>query len=91
MPLVPNVKFSNGLYIPCVGLGTFKVRDDKILIKAVKEAIEAGYRHFDCAYMYFNEQHVGRAIRESIRDSNGQLKREDLFIVNYFYYSSYHF
>ena len=42
---------------------------------------KAGYRHFDCAYIYFNEQHIGKAIRESIQESNGELKREDFFIV----------
>jgi diketogulonate reductase-like aldo/keto reductase len=52
------------------------------LVTAVKSAIASGYRHFDCAYIYHNEEHIGRAIRESIAESNGQLKREDFFIVS---------
>jgi diketogulonate reductase-like aldo/keto reductase len=51
-------------------------------VNAVKAAVAAGYRHFDCAYIYHNEQHIGRALREAIADSNGQLKREDFFIVS---------
>ena len=53
-----------------------------MLIKAVKSAIQSGYRHFDCAYCYNNEHHIGRAIREAIAESNGQLRREDLFITS---------
>ena len=53
-----------------------------MLVTAVKTAIKAGYRHFDCAYIYFNEQHIGKGIRESIAESNGKLKREDFFIVS---------
>jgi aldehyde reductase len=82
MSLAPTVKLSNGLSIPLVGLGTYKEEDESKLIVAIKEAIKAGYRHFDCAYIYFNEQHIGKAIRESIEESNGKLKREDFFIVS---------
>ena len=53
-----------------------------MLTTAIKSAINSGYRHFDCAYIYFNEEVIGRAIRESIAESNGTLKREDFFIVS---------
>lgn len=46
---------------------------------ATKHAIDAGYRHFDTAYLYGNEAEVGSAIREKIAD--GTVKREEIFIV----------
>jgi len=77
-----NAKFSNGLEIPVLGLGTYKEENEEVLIKAIKSAIQSGYRHFDCAHIYFNEQHIGKAIRGSFAESNGSLKREDFFITS---------
>lgn len=55
--------------------------EDSIVINAVKTALEAGYRHIDCAWLYGNEALIGRAIKEAIAESNGALKREDIFLV----------
>lgn len=48
---VPNVKLSNGVEIPIVGLGTYKALGDEIKA-SVHAAIEIGYRHFDTADFY---------------------------------------
>ena len=64
--------------IPKLGLGTWKMDDEKVY-EVVLKAIKIGYRYIDCAWEYENEGGVGKAIKEAI--DNGIVKREDLFIV----------
>ncbi|KAF5271994.1 hypothetical protein FQR65_LT04975 [Abscondita terminalis] len=73
-----TLKLNSGDEIPVVGLGTYKSAKGEVS-QAVKDAIEVGYRHFDCAWFYLNEEEVGIGLRAKIED--GTVKREDLFVV----------
>jgi len=75
----PSVKLNNGHNIPIIGLGTWK-SDPAEVGNAIKYAIDVGYRHIDCAFIYGNESTIGKAIKDKI--SNGDVKREDLFITS---------
>jgi diketogulonate reductase-like aldo/keto reductase len=54
-------------------------RDLSVTTQAVKDALEAGFRHFDCAERYRNEEMVGVALQEVIEA--GKVRREDVFIT----------
>jgi diketogulonate reductase-like aldo/keto reductase len=72
---VPRLKFNSGTEIPQVGLGLWKVKKEKECKAAVAAGLEAGYRHFDTAQYYENEQFVGTVIAES------SVPREEIFIT----------
>lgn len=59
------VKLSNGVLMPCVSLGTYKIEDEQT-DDAVYAALEAGYRGLDCAQVYGNEEAIGRALKKAI-------------------------
>jgi len=60
-------------------LGTWQSPPDGSLYRAVRGAIDNGYRHIDCAYAYQNEEEVGKAITEAI--SEGKVNLEPKFIL----------
>jgi diketogulonate reductase-like aldo/keto reductase len=63
------------------GLGTWRSEPGKVQ-NIVKEAIlNCGYRLIDAAWIYENEQEVGNGIHEALEQSQGKIKREDLFIT----------
>lgn len=55
---------ANGARIPALGLGTWMMQG-KTCVRAVRTALELGYRHLDTATLYDNEEEVGRGLRES--------------------------
>ena len=66
---------NNGVQIPIIGFGTYKIPEGDETVNAVKLALGAGYRLIDTAKVYRNEASVGQAIRES------GLKREEIFVT----------
>lgn len=66
---------SNGVQMPCLGLGVWKAHDGDEVISAVKHAVQTGYRSIDTAAAYGNEEGVGRAIKEC------GVPRKELFIT----------
>ena len=75
MTLSPTLKLNNGVAIPRLGLGVYQSAVGEETYRAVRWALEAGYRHVDTAAVYGNEADVGRAIRES------GVPREDVFVT----------
>ena len=64
--------------LPAAGFGTL-IPDPIVTRQAVKQALEVGFRHFDCAERYRNEEAVGDAMREVLQ--GGVIKREDVFVT----------
>lgn len=75
-----SVTLNNGLEMPLVGYGVFRVPDGENLAEAVKMAIATGYRSIDTAQIYRNEEGVGRGIRAAIAE--GLVTREELFVTS---------
>ncbi|WP_166844838.1 aldo/keto reductase [Isoptericola sp. BMS4] len=75
MSSVPTLTLNNGVEIPQLGYGTFKVPPDTTRT-LVLTALEAGYRHIDTAQMYRNERGVGEALTAA------GLPRDELFVTS---------
>src|SRR6201997_3910020 len=65
-------------YIPALGFGTL-IPDPAVTITATRDALEAGFRHFDCAERYGNEREVGSALQAGL--AAGRIAREDIFVT----------
>jgi len=78
MSKCPNLKFNNKHEIPALGLGTWKSKPGEVQA-AVEAAIDAGYRHIDCAWIYGNEKEIGQAFKKKFDEG---LKREELFVTS---------
>ncbi|WP_305792002.1 aldo/keto reductase [Halobacillus sp. Marseille-Q1614] len=75
MTEIPSIELHNGVKIPQLGLGVYKVEKGAETYQTVSSALEAGYRHIDTASFYDNEKEVGEAIKDS------GIRREDLFVT----------
>lgn len=80
MEAIEYVTLTNGLKMPMVGFGVFRVPDKKECQESVYQAIKTGYRLIDTAASYTNEDAVGQAVRQAIDE--GICQREDLFITS---------
>ncbi|MCO8271227.1 aldo/keto reductase [Actinoplanes sp. TRM 88003] len=76
IPALPLPKAADGtpVEMPLLGFGTWQLHGDSAY-QAVRDALEAGYRHLDTATMYGNEAEVGRALRDS------GVQRDQVFIT----------
>ena len=70
------IVLNDGNKIPAIGFGVFTIPNDGPTYEAVTQALKAGYRHIDTAAAYFNEEDVGRAVRDS------GIPRDEIFITS---------
>lgn len=82
------VILNNGVKMPMVGLGSHMIPNDQ-MSKVIAMAYEVGYRKIDTAWLYGNEEFIGKALKE-----NG-IPREEMFItsklnINNLYWRGYH-
>ncbi|MEC5273043.1 aldo/keto reductase [Caldifermentibacillus hisashii] len=75
MNQVPEITLNDGLTLPVIGLGTYKLKGS-MGVNAITNAINIGYRLIDSAYNYENEGTVGEAVRRS------SVPRQDLLITS---------
>jgi diketogulonate reductase-like aldo/keto reductase len=75
LSIASRVTLAGGVQIPILGLGVFQSSAGEETRRAVRWALEAGYRHVDTARIYGNEADVGAAIRES------GVPRDDVFVT----------
>lgn len=76
--IIPTITLNDGTEMPAIGFGTYKLREQDAY-RAVRSAIEVGYRHIDTASLYKNEEEVGRAVADAI--TAGEVARDELFIT----------
>lgn len=80
---IETVTLNDGVKIPVYGFGTFQIPADGSTYRAVREALDLGIYHIDTAVAYFNEQEVGKAIRES------GIPREKIFLTSKLWLQDY--
>ncbi len=65
--------------MPALGFGTL-IPDPAVTITATRDALKAGFRHFDCAERYGNEREVGEALQAGL--AAGEIVRQDVFVTS---------
>lgn len=73
-----GITLKNGVEMPLLGFGVFRLKEEE-RISCVRTAVETGYRLFDTAAACQDEQAVGTALRQAVKD--GLVKREELFLT----------
>lgn len=77
------ITLRDGNTIPAVGFGVFLIPNDGSTYDAVTKALHLGYRHIDTAAAYFNEDEVGRAVRDS------GIPRDEIFVTSKLWLQDY--
>ncbi len=77
-PTTPTVMLRGGSPFPAIGLGTYPMGDAEAA-SIIPQAIDLGYRLFDTAMNYQNEEGVGKGIRTAVR--SGSISREELWVT----------
>ena len=77
-----TVKLNNGYEIPLNGIGTYSLLND-VCYNSILYALQNGVRLIDTAYIYNNEEEVGKAVRDS------KINRKDIFIITKLYPNQY--
>jgi diketogulonate reductase-like aldo/keto reductase len=80
-------KLSSGDDMPIIGLGTWKSKPGEVAA-AVKYALQIGYRHLDCAFVYGNEHEVGQGIKEAMEEHN--IARKEIWVTSKLWSSFHH-
>ena len=78
----PTIRLSSGYDMPILGLGTYSLHGD-VCKNSVKAALASGFRKFDTASIYGNEEEIGEAIRES------GIPRKEIFVATKLYPNQY--
>lgn len=74
-----ELPLSNGAgLMPALGFGIL-ITDPVVTLRATRDALTAGFRHFDCAERYLNEREVGEALQAGIAAEG--IAREDIFVT----------
>lgn len=81
--MIQTITLNDGNTIPAVGFGVFMIENNGPAYDAVLTALKAGYRHIDTAAAYFNEEDVGKAVRDS------GISREKIFITSKLWLQDY--
>lgn len=76
-------KLNNGIKVPALGFGTYKITEESDMEVAIGEAVDKGYRYFDTAKFYENEKILGKYLNQA------GLKREDFKVATKVWPSSF--
>jgi alcohol dehydrogenase (NADP+) len=76
---VDSIPLRNGDRMPPLGFGTWKIAPAEVT-QAVRSAIDVGYRHLDCAWIYGNEAEIGTALEAVLH--SGDISRDELWVTS---------
>lgn len=69
------ITLNDGIKVPAMGLGTYKIEDEKTMDEVINAALDFGYEYIDTAKFYNNEEFIGKALKNSSK------KRSDYMLA----------